>query len=39
LNTTGAITLFGLPGEVPRSRIKKLLARLQSTVRAIEKAL
>jgi DNA-binding IclR family transcriptional regulator len=39
LNTTGAITLFGLPGEVPRSRIKDHLARLHSTVREIEKAL
>jgi len=39
LNTTGAITLFGLPGEVPRGRIKELLAHLQSTVRGIEEAL
>jgi DNA-binding IclR family transcriptional regulator len=39
LATTGVITLFGLPGEMPSSRIKKLLAHLQSTVRAIEKAL
>lgn len=39
LNTTGAITLFGLPGEMPRSRINELLARLQATVSTIEEAL
>jgi DNA-binding IclR family transcriptional regulator len=36
LRTTGAITLFGLPGEVPRSRIKLLLGHLRSTVAEIE---
>lgn len=39
LNTNGAITLFGLPGEVTKVRIPDLLQRLQSTARKIEAAL
>jgi IclR family acetate operon transcriptional repressor len=39
LKTAAAITLFGLPSELPRNRFKDLLTSLQSTVAEIENSL